>query len=175
MHRQGEGAPASRIRRKGSLATTFHRSKGGQFIAHVKATPGNPYDGHTLATVLPEIEAQTGAPLIRVVAGRGYRGQNAPPDFKFKVILSGQSRRVTDTPRPSIEWAATSSKAPTATPLTPSSPPPAITSEGRWPGSPPFGASSSRQSSQRLNPPRAQTSLTYTLSPKHQSAFFTSD
>ena len=29
----------------------------------MKAVPGNPYDGHTLATVLPEIEAQIGAPL----------------------------------------------------------------------------------------------------------------
>jgi len=54
-----------------SLATTLHRSKGGQFIAHVKAMPGNPYDGHTLAAVLPEIEAQIGAPLTRVVADRG--------------------------------------------------------------------------------------------------------
>jgi transposase, IS5 family len=57
-----------------SLATTLHRSKGGKFIAHVKAMPGNPYDGHTLAAVLPEIEAQIGAPLTRVVADRGYRG-----------------------------------------------------------------------------------------------------
>jgi len=24
-----------------------NRSKGGQFIAHVKTLPGNPYDGHT--------------------------------------------------------------------------------------------------------------------------------
>jgi transposase, IS5 family len=81
---------------KVSLATTLNRSKGGQFIAHVKAMPGNPYDGHTLATVLPEIEAQIGAPLIRTVAGRGYRGHNAPPDMKFKVYIAGRKRRVTD-------------------------------------------------------------------------------
>ena len=81
---------------KVSLATTLHRSKGGQFIAHVKALPGNPYDGHTLATVLPEIEAQIGAPLTRVVADRGYRGHNAPPDMRFKVYISGQKRGVTD-------------------------------------------------------------------------------
>ena len=35
---------------KVSVATTLARSKGGQFIAHVKALPGNPYDGHTLET-----------------------------------------------------------------------------------------------------------------------------
>jgi IS5 family transposase len=38
---------------KVTLATTLHRSKGGQFITHVKALPGNPYDGHTLATAIP--------------------------------------------------------------------------------------------------------------------------
>ena len=81
---------------KVSLATTLHRSKGGQFIAHVKAMPGNPYHGHTLATVLPEIEAQMGAPLSRVVADRGYRGHSAPPDMRFKVYIAGQRRRVTD-------------------------------------------------------------------------------
>ena len=32
---------------KVSIATTLHRSAGGQFIAHAKALPGNPYDGHT--------------------------------------------------------------------------------------------------------------------------------
>src|SRR5580692_7188158 len=82
---------------KMSLATTLHRSKGGQFIADAKALPGNPYDGHTLATVIPEIEAQIGATLSRIVADRGYRGHNAPPGHKFKVYISGQRRRVTET------------------------------------------------------------------------------
>ena len=82
---------------KVSIATTLNRSKGGQFIAHVKALPGNPYDGHTLANVIPEIEAQTGAKLARIVADRGYRGHNAPPDHEFKVYISGQKRRITET------------------------------------------------------------------------------
>jgi hypothetical protein len=82
---------------KVSIATTLNRSRGGQFIAHAKALPGNPYDGHTLATVIPEIETQIGANLTRIVADRGYRGHNAPPDQKFKVYISGQSRRVTET------------------------------------------------------------------------------
>jgi transposase, IS5 family len=81
---------------KVSLATTLNRSKGGQFIAHVKTMPGNPYDGHTLTTVLSEIEAQVGASLSRVVADRGYRGHNAPPEMTFKVYVSGQRRRVTE-------------------------------------------------------------------------------
>jgi transposase, IS5 family len=82
---------------KVSLATTLYRSKGGQFIAHAKALPGNPYDGHTLAAVIPEIETQIGATLSRIVADRGYRGHNAPPDHKFKVYISGHRRRVTET------------------------------------------------------------------------------
>jgi IS5 family transposase len=82
---------------KVSLATTLNRSKGGQFIAHAKALPGNPYDGHTLATVIPEIETQIGASLARIVADRGYRGHNAPPGHKFRVYISGQRRRVTET------------------------------------------------------------------------------
>ena len=77
---------------KVSVATTLAHSKGGQFIAHVKALPGNPYDGHTLETVIPQI----GASLSRIVADRGYRGHNAPPDHKMKVYISGQKRRVTD-------------------------------------------------------------------------------
>ena len=81
---------------KVSVATTLARSKGGQFIAHVKALPGNPYDGHTLETVIPEIETQIGASLARIVADRGYRGHNAPPDHKMKVYISGQKRAVTD-------------------------------------------------------------------------------
>jgi transposase, IS5 family len=81
---------------KVSIATTLNRCKGGQFIAHAKALPRNPYDGHTLATVIPEIEAQIGASLARIVADRGYRGHNAPPDHRFKVYISGQRRRVTE-------------------------------------------------------------------------------
>jgi IS5 family transposase len=81
---------------KVSVATTLHRSKGGQFIAHVKALPGNPYDGHTLGVVLPEMEAQIGASLSRVIVDRGYRGHNAPPEHKLKVYISGQKRRVTE-------------------------------------------------------------------------------
>jgi IS5 family transposase len=59
--------------------------------------PGNPYDGHTLATVIPEIETQIGANLARIVADRGYRGHNAPPGHAVKVYISGQRRRVTET------------------------------------------------------------------------------
>ncbi len=80
---------------KVSLATTLHRSKGGQFALHAKALPGNPYDGHTLATVIPDMEAMIGNGIERLLADAGYRGHNAPESHKFKVFTSGQKRRMT--------------------------------------------------------------------------------
>lgn len=80
---------------KVSVATTLHRSKGGQFIVHARALPGAPYDGHTLATVIPEMEKLIGAPMQRILADRGYRGHNAPEDRKFRVFIAGQKRRMT--------------------------------------------------------------------------------
>ncbi len=80
---------------KASIATTLNRSKGGQFAIHAKALPGKPYDGHTLATVIPEIEQTTGATLKRILADAGYRGHNAPLSHKFRVFTAGQKRRVT--------------------------------------------------------------------------------
>ena len=81
---------------KVSIATTLDHSAGGQFIVHAKALPGAPYDGHTLETVLPAIEALTGAEIQRSVLDKGYRGHNAPEEYKFRLYLSGQKRGVTD-------------------------------------------------------------------------------
>jgi IS5 family transposase len=81
---------------KVSLATTVAPSRGGQFILHAKALPGNPYDGHTLKTILPGIEAVTGVALSRILADAGYKGHNAPKEHRFKVYTQGQKRGVTD-------------------------------------------------------------------------------
>ena len=81
---------------KVSVATTLKRSKGGQFVTHVAALPGKPYDGHTLASVIPAIEAQVGATLTRIIADAGYKGHNAPQSHRFKVYTSGQKRGMTD-------------------------------------------------------------------------------
>ena len=80
---------------KVSVATTLKRSKGGQFALHAKALPGNPYDGHTLATIIPEMERTIGAEIGRILADAGYRGHNAPSSHKFRVFTAGQKRRVT--------------------------------------------------------------------------------
>lgn len=80
---------------KVSVATTLNRSKGGQFVTHIQALPGKPYDGHTLATVLPAIETQLGATLKRIIADAGYKGHNAPPTHRFRVYTAGQKRGMT--------------------------------------------------------------------------------
>jgi IS5 family transposase len=84
---------------KVSVATTLRHSPGGQFVLHAKALPGNPYDGHTLAAVIPAIEDITGATLSRILADAGYRGHNAPASHKMRVYTAGQKRGVT----PAIE------------------------------------------------------------------------
>jgi len=81
---------------KVSVATPIQRCKGGQFVAHVAALPGNPYDGHTLAKVVPEITRQIGVNLQRIIADAGYRGHNAPKGQGLSVFTSGQKRGVTD-------------------------------------------------------------------------------
>jgi transposase, IS5 family len=80
---------------KVSLATTLQRSKGGQFALHAKALPGNPYDGHTLAAIIPDLEKTIGNEIGRILADAGYRGHNAPDSHKFRVFTAGQKRRVT--------------------------------------------------------------------------------
>ena len=80
---------------KVSIATTLHRSKGGLFALHAKALPGNPYDGHTLAEIIPDMEKIIGNNIDRLLADAGYRGHNAPPTHTFKIYTTGQKRRMT--------------------------------------------------------------------------------
>jgi transposase, IS5 family len=75
-----------------TVATTLAQAKGGQFVTHVKALPGNPgacprggrrsnpRDGHTLATGIPEMEAPIGNTIEHILADKGCHGHNAPPD-----------------------------------------------------------------------------------------------
>ena len=80
---------------KVSVATTLRHSKGGQFVTHVKSLPGNPYDGYTLATVIPDMEALVGNTIKRAFLDKGYRAHNAPPEYKFRIFIAGQKRRTT--------------------------------------------------------------------------------
>src|ERR671932_797 len=75
---------------KVSVATPLDRCRGGQFVAHAKALPGNPYDGHKLATIIPAIEACVGAELDRIVVDAGYKGHHAPAERRLRVYVAGQ-------------------------------------------------------------------------------------
>ena len=80
---------------RSSVATTLHRSKGGQFALHAKALPGNPYDGHTLATVIPEMEAHD-RHRDRARSRRcRIQGPQRALSHKFRVYTAGQKRRMT--------------------------------------------------------------------------------
>ena len=65
---------------KVSLTTTNKRCKGGQFILHAKALPGNPYDGHTLAGQIGQVARLTGTSVARAYVDRGYRGHKVERD-----------------------------------------------------------------------------------------------
>jgi hypothetical protein len=60
-----------------SVATTVKHSAGRQFVSHVAALPGNAYDGHTLATVIPQMQALIGNVL-----------DAASPMYNFRRLLA---------------------------------------------------------------------------------------
>ena len=89
---KGKAAKPYEFGVKVSLTTTNKRCKGGQFILHAKALPGNPYDGHTLRQAIQETEALTGREIERVYVDKGYQGHDAPKPLR--VFRSGQKRGV---------------------------------------------------------------------------------
>ena len=50
---------------KVSIVSTNARAPGGQFVLHAKSLPGNPYDGHTLKTVVKDTQQLTGREIER--------------------------------------------------------------------------------------------------------------
>ena len=77
---------------KASIVTTNARARGGQFVLHAKALPGNPYDGHTLAGVVDATETLTGCAIERAYVDKGYRGHDTVNPRR--VFISGQKRGV---------------------------------------------------------------------------------
>ncbi len=80
---------------KVSVAATNKRAPGGQFVTHVKAFHGNPYDGHTLGTVIAEMARWIGIEAERIYVDKGYQGHDYPN--KRRVYKSGQKRGLTPT------------------------------------------------------------------------------
>jgi IS5 family transposase len=73
---------------KVGIATTLT----GGFVVGKRSMPGNPYDGHTLADALQQVETLTNQRPSLAVADRGYRGHGA---HGTKVLISGTRRNLT--------------------------------------------------------------------------------
>jgi len=80
---------------KVSVATPVKRSHGGQFVA----TSQHCLAIHTTATPSPRSSPtsrrSSATPSSASSPMPGYRGHNAPPEYKFRVYTSGQKRRLT--------------------------------------------------------------------------------
>jgi IS5 family transposase len=73
---------------KVSVATTIEEG----FVVGIRAMPGNPYDGHTLAEALEQVQILTDQRPALAVVDRGYRGHGVE---KTKVLISGARRGLT--------------------------------------------------------------------------------
>ena len=62
----------------------------------VRALPGNPYNGHTLAAQIAQVERLTGERVERAYVDRGYRGHDAD---KERVFITRQRGGLTPTIR----------------------------------------------------------------------------
>lgn len=62
-------------------------------VVGARSMPGNPYDGHTLAEQLQQVEVLTGYRPKQAFADRGYRAGTAPKGCAL--YLSGQKRGAT--------------------------------------------------------------------------------
>jgi IS5 family transposase len=77
------------------------------FIVGMRALPGNPYDGHTLAEALEQIEVLTDRRPALAVVDRGYRGHGVETT---RVLISGTRRGLTPAWPSSCVAAAPSSR-----------------------------------------------------------------
>ncbi|SFG06946.1 transposase, IS5 family [Palleronia marisminoris] len=75
---------------KVSVAATIDEG----FIVGMRALPGNPYDGHTLAEALEQVEVLTDRRLNLAVVDPGYRGHAVETT---RVLISGTRKGMTPT------------------------------------------------------------------------------
>ncbi len=73
---------------KVSIAATIREG----FIVGMRALPGNPYDGHTLAEALEQVEVLTDQRPALAVVDRGYRGHGVETT---RVLISGTRKGMT--------------------------------------------------------------------------------
>ena len=117
---------------KVSVATTIGHAKGGQFVTHVKALPGNPSDGHTLATVIPgdggagrqyHLAHPRGRGLPRPQRAAGLQPETGrdTPGSNASYAAGPPSNPRSAISKPNTAWAASASGTVGATLPTPSS------------------------------------------------------
>lgn len=73
---------------KVSVAATINEG----FIIGARSMPGNPYDGHTLADALDQVEVLTDIRPSLAVVDRGYRGHGVT---RTQVLISGMRKGIT--------------------------------------------------------------------------------
>jgi IS5 family transposase len=72
---------------KVSVAATINEG----FIVGARSMPGNPYDGHTLADALDQVEVLTDIRPSLAVVDRGYRGHGVT---RTRVLISGMRKGI---------------------------------------------------------------------------------
>ena len=75
-----------------SIATTIDATIDDGFVVGMRALPGNPYDGHTLAEALEQVEILTEQKPTLAVVDRGYRGHGIEAT---RVLIRGTRRGLT--------------------------------------------------------------------------------
>ena len=90
---KGKARPRYEFGVKTSFATTNARCAGGQFVLGALTLPGNPHDGHSLATQLDQVARILGRPVRRAYVDRGDRGHGL--DREGLDVIISHSRGIT--------------------------------------------------------------------------------
>jgi IS5 family transposase len=90
MHLRGKARSTYEFGVKVSVATTLKEG----FVVGMRSMPGNPYDGHTLAEAIEQVEILTDRSPKIVIVDRGYKGAELDG---IRILRSGQKRGLSRT------------------------------------------------------------------------------
>jgi IS5 family transposase len=82
---------------KVTVATTLKEG----FVVGMRSMPGNPYDGHTLAETIEQVEILTARTPTTVIVDRGYKGAELKG---IQILRSGPKRGISRTLHAMIKW-----------------------------------------------------------------------
>ena len=82
----------ARVRYEFGTKVTIAATIAEGFIVGARSMPGNPYDGHTLAEALDQVEVLTDIRPTLAVVDRGYRGHGVT---RTRVLFSGMRKGIT--------------------------------------------------------------------------------